>query len=120
MVKALIVDDDYDNRAILALMLKHFGCAIAQAENGLQGETLALEDQPDLILLDITMPVQDGYQTCTNLRAKGFRGQIVMLSSLGQGVVATQALQCGANAYFSKPMTRDILKGCLNRCSTYS
>jgi CheY-like chemotaxis protein len=117
MVKALVVDDDFDNRIILITMLKHLGCTITQAEDGLQGEQVALQEQPDLILLDIMMPQQDGYQTCTNLRTKGFKGQIVMLSSLGQGVVATQALQCGANAYFSKPMTPQILRGCLNRCS---
>src|SRR4051794_14237041 len=102
MIKALIVDDEFHNRSIVSAMLAYFGCDIMEAEDGIEGEQLALDWQPDLIILDIMMPRQDGFQTCTNLRNKGYQGQIVMLTSLLQSAVASDSLKCGANAHFIK------------------
>src|SRR5688572_13677503 len=66
MLKALVIDDDPIVRDFLHRILSKLGCVVSEAENGIQGEQLALQEQPDLILLDIMMPEQDGYQTCTN------------------------------------------------------
>jgi CheY-like chemotaxis protein len=117
MIKVLVVDDEHDNRSILSMLLEQLGSEIMQAEDGVEGEQMALDWQPHLILLDIMMPRQDGYKTCTNLRSRGYRGQIVLISSLSQGIAASQALNCGANAFFMKPITAEVLQGCMNKCA---
>lgn len=117
MIKVLVVDDEYHNRYIVSTMLAHLGCEVMEAKDGVEGEQLALDWQPELIILDIMMPKQDGYQTCTNLRTKGYNGQIVMLTSLLQSAVASQALKCGANASFTKPITTQELQICIHKCT---
>jgi two-component system response regulator YcbB len=115
MIKALVVDDEYENRTMLGQLLEHLGCKTMLAEDGIECEQFALDWQPQLILLDIMMPKQDGYQTCTALRSRGYKGQIIMVSALSQGLAATQALNCGANAFFMKPLSVDVLQGCINK-----
>lgn len=117
MIKALVVDDEFDNRLIVSTMLTQLGSEVMEAEDGIQAEQMVIDWQPDLIILDIMMPKQDGYKTCVNLRKNGYKGQIVMLSSLSQSIAAFQSLQYGANAFFMKPITADILQGCINKCA---
>jgi CheY-like chemotaxis protein len=116
MIKALIVDDEYHNRSIVRIMLGELGCDIMEAEDGIEAEQLALDWQPDLIILDIMMPKQDGYQTCRNLKRKGYQGQIVMLTSLLQNAAAVQATNSGADACYTKPISVQELQDCINKC----
>src|SRR5687767_15030598 len=103
MIKVLVIDDDANIRTIMCMMLSNLGCLTAEAGNGHEGETTALEWHPDLIFLDIMMPGQDGFQTCSSLRSRGYKGPIFLLSALSQGIVAAQVVSCRANGFFTKP-----------------
>lgn len=116
MIKALVVDDEFHNRSIVSTMLSYFGCEVMEAEDGVEGEQFALDWQPHLIILDIMMPRQDGFQTCENIRAKGYQGQIIMLTSLSQRAAADQSLKCGADAHYIKPIRVQELQDCINKC----
>jgi two-component system response regulator YcbB len=110
MPSVLIVDDDADLRLLTRRMLGKMGCEVAEASNGSEGEAKALEIMPELILLDIMMPGQDGYETCANLRSRGYAGSIVLVSALQQASVLTHIENCGANAYIQKPINRETLR----------
>jgi DNA-binding response OmpR family regulator len=104
MPTILIVDDEESQRTLMRLVLKRQGIPSLEAANGLQGENMALELQPDLILLDVMMAEQDGYTTCANLRAKGYQGRIALVSAVSELEGRKMALQCGANEFLSKPI----------------
>ena len=66
--KILIVDDEKNIRDIIIYNLKKEGYQILQAADGEEGVRLAMEEEPDLILLDIMMPKMDGYDACKKIR----------------------------------------------------
>src|SRR5205809_604670 len=105
MSTILVVDDDDNVRTLTRMLLTRHGHTVIEAADGILGETIALRDRPDMILLDVMMAPQDGFTTCTNMRAKGYGGQIVMITALHQQHGQKTAEQCGANHYFLKPMT---------------
>jgi two-component system response regulator RstA len=106
----LVVDDDDNLRSLARLLLTAMGHQAILVPDGFQGEAKALEVQPDLILLDIMLPDQSGYQTCANLRAKGYAGQIFLISAMHEMEGRRKAAECGADAYIQKPITRHVLK----------
>ena len=110
MLGILVIDDDPDMRLLTRRLLSMLGCQSYEARNGVEGETMAAEVKPDAILLDIMMPVQDGYQTCLNLRTAGFSAPIIMVSALQEKTQAEKAQNAGATAYIQKPLTKDVLK----------
>jgi DNA-binding response OmpR family regulator len=106
----LVVDDDANLRALARLLLTAMGHQAILTPDGIQGEAKALEIQPDLILLDIMLPDQSGYETCANLRAKGYARPIFLISAMHELEGRRKAEECGANAYIQKPITRHVLK----------
>lgn len=107
--RVLIVDDDPAIRLVTKRMLKNLKCEVLEAKDGLEGERVALEHNPDLILLDIMMPMQDGYETCTHLRQRGFQGCILLFSALVRENERGRAAAAGASGYLQKPITREEL-----------
>jgi two-component system response regulator RpaA len=114
VLKVLVVDDDPAIRLVTKRLLRLLKCDVYEAKDGVEGEAIALELQPDLVLLDIMMPNQDGYETCIRLRAAGFDRPILMFSALLRNNERAYALQIGANEYVQKPITREILSRYLN------
>jgi CheY-like chemotaxis protein len=110
MASILIVDDDPDMRLLTRRLVGMVGCEGSEAKNGLEAETRALEMQPDIVLLDIMMPGQDGYETCANLRERGYSGVIILVSALQQASIKDKITACGASAYIQKPITKTLLK----------
>ena len=110
MLAILVIDDDPDMRLLTRRLLSMLGCQSYEARNGIEGETMATEVKPDAILLDIMMPIQDGYQTCLNLRTNGFSKPIIMVSALQEKTQAEKSQNAGATAYIQKPLTKDVLK----------
>jgi CheY-like chemotaxis protein len=113
MYKILIVDDSAELRLLMTRMLSKLGHLPREAENGLEGERIALSWRPDIILLDVAMARQNGYQTCRNLRQQGFTGQIALISALGNAIESREAATCGANAVLHKPISKDELESYL-------
>lgn len=103
--KILIIDDDLDTLRLVGLMLQKQGYQIAAAGGGQQGLELAFGDTPDLILLDVMMPIMDGYEVARRLRANENTAgvPILMFSAKSQLDDKVTGFEAGADDYLTKP-----------------
>ena len=106
----LIVDDDERVVRMLIRRLKKMNFSIHVAINGKIGYEKALELQPDIILLDIQMPVMDGYTTITNLRAVGYKGLVVACTASVRAEDTAKTIEKGCDYFISKPIAKDFEK----------
>ena len=100
--KILIVDDEKNIRDIIIYNLKKEGYQILQAADGEEGVRLAMEEEPDLIMLDIMMPKMDGYDACKKIRETK-NTPIIMLTARAEEVDKVLGLEFGADDYVTKP-----------------
>jgi two-component system response regulator DctR len=110
MPQVLLIDDDPNIHGLSRIMVEKLDCQLLSALSGSEGERMALERKPALILLDIMMPNQDGYETCQRLRRQGYRGAITMVSALQEATGTKKAKEYGANGYLIKPISTSLLK----------
>jgi pilus assembly protein CpaE len=103
--KILIIDDDLDTLRLVGLMLQRQGYHISAATNGSQGLTKALEERPDLILLDVMMPDMDGYEVTRRLRKNPATSAtpILMFTAKTQLDDKVTGFEVGADDYLTKP-----------------
>lgn len=103
--KILIIDDDVDTLRLVGLMLQRQGYLISAASNGSQGLTKALEERPDLILLDVMMPDMDGYEVTRRLRKNPATVSIpiLMFTAKTQLDDKVTGFEVGADDYLTKP-----------------
>lgn len=104
----LIVDDSSLNRKLLNVLLQSSGYKTIQAENGRQARDLAAKNKPDLILLDVMMPVEDGFDTCTALKKDSATKDIpvIFISALNDTESIVKGLELGGVDYMGKPFAR--------------
>ena len=100
----LVVDDNRQIVAALTDVLQAKGYNILSASNGRQGLRLALEREPDLILLDWNLPQLSGYQVLQALRERGSQAPVVLTTMFGSENVAVQAFRLGVRDYIPKPL----------------
>ena len=100
--KALIIEDDGNIAELLRLYLEKDGFEVAIASDGGTGVRMALETEPNLILLDIMLPVLDGWQVCRKIRESS-RVPIIMLTAKGEVFDRVNGLEMGADDYIVKP-----------------
>lgn len=109
----VVVDDVHDLRSLWTLMLERDARfdVVAEAANGRSGVAAAEQHQPDLVLLDIAMPVMDGLQALSLIRDQSPRSRVVMLSSFSRDSrQAAQAMALGAHGFLRKGLPRaDLL-----------
>ena len=103
-VKLLVVDDSQDNQFLILHYLKKYGATVVSAEDGLSGYQKATEGDFDLVLMDIQMPIMDGYTATRNLRKAGFVKPIIALSAHAMSEVKQQCMAAGYTAYLTKPI----------------
>ncbi len=103
--KVLIIDDDLDTLRLVGLMLQRQGYQISAASNGEQGLTKALEEKPDIILLDVMMPDMDGYEVTRRLRKNPTTKTtpILMFTAKTQLDDKVTGFEVGADDYLTKP-----------------
>ncbi|GER78028.1 MAG: response regulator [Anaerolineae bacterium CFX3] len=103
--KILIVDDDVDTLRLVGLMLQRQGYQIVAATNGQQGISKAVEEQPDLVLLDVMMPDMDGYEVTRRLRQNLATANlpILMFTAKTQLDDKVAGFEVGADDYLTKP-----------------
>ena len=103
--KILIIDDDVDTLRLVGLMLQRQGYVISAASNGTQGLAKALEEHPDLILLDVMMPDMDGYEVARRLRKNPttLTIPILMFTAKTQLDDKVAGFEVGADDYLTKP-----------------
>lgn len=114
--KVLSIDDSKMVHMIVTRALKPLDITVSSAVNGQEGIQKAEAEKPDLILLDVTMPVMDGIETLVKLKENPSTREIpvVMLSADGGKESIDRATQLGALRFISKPFTTDGLVGALN------
>ena len=112
MKKALIVEDHPDLLNILTLKLEMLGFAVISANNGKQGIAKAIEENPDLILMDIRMPVMDGREATRIIRSNPKTQDIPILAStvLFRESELSSCIEAGCNDYITKPFTLEQLQ----------
>lgn len=109
--KVLTVDDSKTVRIIVRKAFKPYDCEILEAGNGVEGLAMAGKEQPDIILLDITMPVMDGVEMLTKLKSdpelKGI--PVIMLTAEGGRDNVLKIAKIGVRDYIVKPFKEELL-----------
>ncbi len=108
--KILIVEDERNIVDILAFNLAREGYGTLEALDGATGLKLAMEKDPDLILLDLMLPKMDGFEVCRRLREAGKATPIIMLTAREEETDKVLGLELGADDYITKPFSmRELL-----------
>ena len=101
--KILIVEDEANIRELLRLYLEREGYTVLEAENGVEGIKKWKSDKPDMLLLDVMMPVMDGWEVCREIRAES-DVPIIMLTAKGETADRVSGLEMGADDYIVKQL----------------
>ncbi len=104
--KLLVVDDSPDNRALLQVFLGNSGADISEAENGEEAVAMAQANSFDLILMDIQMPVLDGYNAFKKLRALGNKTPTIALTAHAFKEERDRCISAGFDGYLTKPINQ--------------
>jgi signal transduction histidine kinase/CheY-like chemotaxis protein len=108
-VRVLLVEDGDTNRKLVNLMLRRAGANVTMAENGRLGVELAMKNPFDLILMDMQMPVMDGYAATTLLRQQGLTLPILALTAHAMKGDESRCRVAGCSGYVAKPIDGDQL-----------
>lgn len=103
-LRVLLVEDGDINRRLIHLVLQRHHCDVVDAENGQVGVDLALEREFDVILMDMQMPVKDGYTATSELRSRGVTIPIMALTAHAMSGDEERCLQAGCTCYLTKPI----------------
>lgn len=107
--RVLVIDDDPDIRALVAELLDRAGFIVEQAENGRAGLRALHKAPPDLVVLDVSMPDMDGWQTLERIRDLS-KVPVMMVTARGDELERVRGLQGGADDYVVKPFgARELL-----------
>ena len=101
-ISVLIVEDDHNIAELLQMYLEREGYAVTVAYDGGQGLTKFRSIHPDLVLLDVMMPVMDGWTVCKSIRAES-QTPVIMLTAKGETDDKVTGLRSGADDYITKP-----------------
>lgn len=121
----LVIDDEESSRELLQMILEHQGYLVLTAKSGEQGREFALREDPDLILLDIVMPDENGFETCKLLQQHPASSDIPIIFISGMNDVESKVtgLTIGGWDYVTKPFQRAEVearvKNCLKSRFTY-
>ena len=115
MNRVLIVDDSRTSRKILRKVFEELDCeVVGEAKNGQEGYDLFLELKPDLVTMDITMPVLDGVTALKMIKEENPDARVLMVSAAGQQKNVLDAIKYGASEFVSKPFNVESIKQAIN------
>ncbi|MFQ5643237.1 MAG: ANTAR domain-containing response regulator, partial [Thiogranum sp.] len=98
----LVADDNPDDLSLITTGLESAGYEVIQATNGDEAEHLALQHRPDLSILDLRMPLKDGFEVAATLSAENL--PFISLTSYGEEEMVQRATDAGSLAYLVKPL----------------
>ncbi len=115
--RVLVIEDNTDCRELFAMMVRHLGCEVLQADDGELGVQKALSERPDLIFMDIGMPNMNGMEAIACLRESAVTKNtpIVICTAWVGANYREAALKCGAHEVVTKPISFDDLQRVLLR-----
>lgn len=107
--RVLVVDDGTDNRELIKLVLRDYNLKVDEAENGLLALQMTRENDYDVVLMDVQMPVMDGFTAVTKMREAGMEQPIVALTANAMKGFELTCFEAGYSDYFTKPVDIDRL-----------
>jgi two-component system cell cycle response regulator DivK len=111
----LVVDDNENNREVLNLFLSGSGYRVVEARNGLHAVAVAINTCPNLILMDLSMPVMDGFSAVRLIREIAEISEIPIVACTANDSHRLAALAAGFNGFLTKPLDFAVLdKHCVN------
>src|SRR5205823_10285278 len=111
--RVLVVDDYPDAREMYSEYLEYCGFEVVQAANGIEALQRALETQPDIILMDLSLPVMDGWEATRRLKADKRTGKIPVVALTGHALagISEGAKKAGCDAFVTKPcLPEDLVR----------
>ncbi len=101
----LLVEDNEDNRIVYSTILKHFGYEVTEALNGEEGISKARSEKPDLILMDISIPIIDGWEATQVLKHDPATKNIPIIALTAHALASDRekAMEVGCDGYLAKP-----------------
>lgn len=117
MAKVLVVDDDEMNRDMLSRRLKRKGFDVSIAVNGKEAVDMTRDDKPDIVLMDLSMPVMDGYEATGILKADEATKSIPIVGLSAHAMVGDRekAINAGCDDYDTKPVDLPRLLGLIEK-----
>jgi len=117
MPKVLLVEDNEMNRDMLSRRLARRGFEVVFAADGQQGVDLARSEKPDIILMDMSLPLMDGWEATRRIKADGTMRRIPVIGLTAHAMSGDRekAIEAGCDDYDSKPVEIDRLLGKINR-----
>jgi two-component system, cell cycle response regulator DivK len=117
MPKVLLVEDNEMNRDMLSRRLARRGFEVVFAADGQQGVDLARSEKPDIILMDMSLPVMDGWEATRRIKEDGTMRRIPVIGLTAHAMSGDRekAIEAGCDDYDSKPVEIDRLLGKINR-----
>ena len=102
----LIVDDSEFMRNLLREILEEEFEIVGEAENGVEAVELYNEHAPDLVMMDIVMPIRDGIEATDEIKTSNPEANVIMCTSVGQEEKMKEAVKAGADGYITKPFQK--------------
>lgn len=109
MIKILLVEDDPEIARLLKLLLTTEGFEVARVGSAEDGHRHLAEQSPDIVLLDVMLPDEDGISFCQSIRGQGYDGHILILTACADDITEMTSFNCGADDYLAKPVRPAIL-----------
>lgn len=115
-MRALVVDDQRVNRVVLVRLLTDLGYECHEAVNGEEAVSLYDSCSPDIVLMDVMMPVMDGYEATRQIKERGSERYvpIIFLTAKTEDEALIKCLECGGDDFLAKPLNPTILKSKIN------
>ncbi|KYG63681.1 hypothetical protein AZI86_12690 [Bdellovibrio bacteriovorus] len=108
-LRILVVDDSEDNRELMRVLLQNEKAHLDFAANGFEAIEKAVKGPFKVVLMDIQMPLLDGYQTLAKLREAGFAGVVIALTAHAMSSEVDKVYAAGFDGYLSKPVTKELI-----------
>lgn len=105
MHKILIIEDESNIRELISYNLINNNYKVLEAEDGLLGLEMSIKEKPDLILLDLMLPGMNGLDICKELRDRGSKIPIIILTAKNEDIDKVMGLEFGADDYMTKPFS---------------
>lgn len=116
-LKILLAEDLEDNQLLVSTIVRKAGASIDVANNGLEAVEKAAQNYYAVILMDIQMPVMDGYEAFQKIKANGFKGKILALTAHATNDEKAKVMRFGFDDYLTKPIRRETMLSVLSSLS---
>lgn len=115
MVTVLLIEDSAFQRKIITSMLNELGYDVITADNGYEGVKHILNEKPAIVLSDLLMPEYDGTWVLEQLKERGVKTPVIMVTSDVQTTTKDHCMNLGAFDYLNKPVQKNILQSVIEK-----